>query len=138
MGHKKKSDAEETIAKVAAAMSGVEWDAQVANKVADILYAAGYEIPEPDAALMPPACCPFCGKRERLYVHETATISYEYDAQRHLGNTDTEATEHTREDYTAHCGACNRGGTLEAFGMKLVDWTNDLELELEEDGDADE
>jgi len=134
MGRKQKS-AEDTLKKVAEAMSGVEWDAQVANKVADLLHAAGYEIPDPDPARLPPAACPACGKRDELYVRETGVISYEYDAQRHTANIDTERIESTRDDYIATCGACRREGTLDAFGMKLLDWVDDT---CDGDGDDEE
>jgi hypothetical protein len=141
MGRKfKKSDdmidrlvnAETTLDKLTEAMSGIEWDGQVGNKVADILHAAGWKIEAPDPARLPPACCPSCGKRDELYVHETGVVSFEYDAQRHTANTDTEATEQTNEDYTGYCAACKHHGTLESFSMKLLDWTNEADLEAAE------
>ena len=144
MGHaKKKSEdlidrlcnAEATLTKLTEAMSGVEWDSQVANKVADILHAAGYEIPDPDPARLPPACCPSCGKRDELHVHETGVISFEYDAQRHTADTDTETTEITNEDYTGYCAACKHHGTLDSFGMKLLDWVDETCNGEDDDGE---
>lgn len=132
---RKKTDAEAALGKIVEAMAGVEWDAQVMNNIADVLHAAGYEIPEPDPARMPPACCPACGKRDELYVHATGVISFEYNAQRHTADTDTERTEHTNDDYTGYCAACKHAAPLDAFGMKLLDWVDDTCDGEDDDGE---
>lgn len=144
MGRKNESDkadrlaaAEAALSKIAETMSVREWDGVVSNRIADILHEVGVEIPEPDPAALPPATCPVCGKRDELMVRETAVISFQYDPYKHTGNTDTERTECSNEDYTAYCAACQRTGTLAEFQMALVDWIDDSCLDDEEDDDGE-
>lgn len=130
------SVAQTTLTKIANAMSGVEWDGRVMNEVADLVHKAGYTIRPLDPDRVPPARCPSCGKSDELYVHETGVVSFEYNAQRHTANTDTETIEHTNDDYTAYCGHCKASGSLATFGMKLLDWVDDTCDEDEEDDDG--
>lgn len=116
---KKNSDA--TLKEIAAAMSGVEWDAQVSNRIAELLFGAGYEIPEPDPDLLPPAGCPTCASRD-LYVSETFIVHHPYDAQRHVADACDIEPEDGEGNYAAKCGQCGLQGTLSDFRMKLLAW----------------
>lgn len=122
-----------TLRSICDAMSGVEWDSQVGNQIADILHAAGYEISEPDPARLPPACCPKCGKREDLYVTETYIAFHPYDAQRHSAACDMPDARDGEADHAGYCGSCGHKGTLEEFAMKLLVWDDE-----DEDEDEDE
>lgn len=124
-----------TLKSIADAMSGVDWDSQVGNQIADILHAAGYEIAPPDPARVPPAACPKCGKREDLYVTETYVAMHPYNAQRHTAENalgeGTDGLDDGAGDYMGLCRACGHEGELEEFGMKLLDW-------IDEDDDSPE
>lgn len=120
-------------AKIAEAMSGVQWDAELCNQIADILHDAGMKIPDPDPNLLPPACCPApgCGRRDQLVVTETVLMTYPYDAKRHEAELEGDVQDRF-QNYRAKCEACGMDGPLDAFKMKLVGWVGD-----DDDGEED-
>lgn len=123
---------------IAQSMSGVEWDAQVMNRVADLLHENGYEIKEPSPERLAPAACPHCAKRDALQVTEMSMLLYPYDAQRHTADESYERVTDPNPVYGARCAACGMTGTLDAFGMKLLDWTDLMGDEDDEDEDDEE
>ncbi|HEY6037255.1 MAG TPA: hypothetical protein VIV58_23405 [Kofleriaceae bacterium] len=95
-------------------MSGVPWDAQLANRIAEILASAGHKIPEPQTPHAP-AICPHCQRTDELSIRETYIALHPYDAARHEAEVDD--PDEGEGDYTAYCSSCGTKGDLASFGI---------------------
>lgn len=116
MATTRKAPADQTIEMICHVMAGAPYDAQLANRIADILASAGHKIPELESKF-PCAKCPGCQRTDEIAIRESYIVLHPYDAVRHEAELEEPDPEDGEADYTGYCSACGMKGSLASFGI---------------------
>lgn len=120
MATNRKAPPDQLIESIRTSMAGVPWDANLVNRIADLLHRGGYSIPEVTAPPGIAACCPMCHRTDELSIRETYIALHPYDAQTHEATAldgDDLDEEEGEGDYMAYCSSCGHKGELALFGI---------------------